>query len=199
MAPRFALDADDRIVPGDPPHHAGDEESLDVWGFRDSAFTVLPNGHVTLTGSRYPLSGAELPDLLPWTSRVLGVALDPRDTHDSAYPPDVPAPRAHPLFVAELRTFLTADAVTTDAAIRLRHGHGHTLEEMYAHQVRAPRTAARSRGVPPHRGRRRRAGGGGGAPRRLPRALRRRHERHRRAPLPERRGADDRVGGHANG
>jgi alkyldihydroxyacetonephosphate synthase len=126
-----ARDDRERIVPGDPPHHAEDEESLDVWGFRDSAFAVLPNGHVTLTGSRYALSGAELPDLLPWTSRILGVALDPRDTHDSRYPPDVPAPREHPLFLAELRTVLPPAALTTDAAIRLRHGHGHTLEEMY--------------------------------------------------------------------
>ena len=41
---------------------AGDEESLDVWGFRDSGFRILPNGSVLLTGSRYALSGVELPE-----------------------------------------------------------------------------------------------------------------------------------------
>ncbi len=49
---RAASDVHGRIIPGDPPHHEGDEESLDVWGFRDTAFTALPNGHVALTGSR---------------------------------------------------------------------------------------------------------------------------------------------------
>lgn len=122
----------DRITPGASPAHEGDEESLDVWGFRDSAFTVLPNGNVVLTGSRYALSGAELPDLLPWTSRVLDVHLEPDDTHDSGYPPDVPPPRESPLFAAELRSFLPDDSLSTDAMVRLRHGHGHTLEDMYA-------------------------------------------------------------------
>jgi hypothetical protein len=43
-------DVHDRIIPGDPPHHDGDEESLDAWGFRDSAFTVRPNDQVVLAG-----------------------------------------------------------------------------------------------------------------------------------------------------
>ncbi len=37
-------DVHDRIIPGDPPYHDGDEESLDEWGFRDSGFTARPNG-----------------------------------------------------------------------------------------------------------------------------------------------------------
>ena len=89
-----STDVRNRIIPGDPPRHAGDEESLDVWGFRDSAFTLLPNGNVVFSGSRYPLCGAELPDLLPWTRDTLGVAIEPDDIHDSTYPPDVPAARA---------------------------------------------------------------------------------------------------------
>ena len=126
-----ANDVRDRIIPGDPPHHDGEEESLDVWGFRDSAFTVLPNGHVVLSGSRYPLSGAELPDLLPWTRSILDVDLEPHDTHDSAYPPEVPPPRENPVFLEEVRKFLSEESLSTDAEIRLRHGHGHTLEDMY--------------------------------------------------------------------
>jgi alkyldihydroxyacetonephosphate synthase len=120
------------IDPGPPLIRQGDEESLDVWGFRDSAFAVLPNGHVVLSGSRYPLSGAELPELLPWTSRVLGVDLTPDDVHESAYPPEVPAPREHPAFLSDLRGFLSPESIAHDDETRLRHGHGHTLEEMYA-------------------------------------------------------------------
>lgn len=126
-----AHDVDDRIIPGDPPPH-GDEESLDAWGFRDSAFTVLSNGHVLLTGSRYPLSGLELPDLLPWIRNVLGIDLELDDTHDSAYPTEVPSPHENLAFLKEIREFLPAESVSADAEIRLRHGHGHTLEEMYA-------------------------------------------------------------------
>ncbi|MFQ5890981.1 MAG: FAD-binding oxidoreductase [Gemmatimonadota bacterium] len=122
----------DRIIPGNPPRHDGDEESLDVWGFRDSGFTVLPNRRVLLTGSRYPLCGVELPDLLPWTRKVLGVDFALDDTHDSAYPPEVPPPRESLAFLKEVRQFLPGESLTSDVEIRLRHGHGHTLGEMYA-------------------------------------------------------------------
>ena len=124
-------DLHDRIIPGDPPHHEGDEESLDVWGFRDSGFTVHPSGQVVLAGSRYELSGAELPDLLPWIRSIFDVDLDIEDTHDSAYPPKVPPPRENHAFLNEVRSILPRGALSTDTEIRLRHGHGHTLEEMY--------------------------------------------------------------------
>lgn len=121
-----------RIIPGNPPAPEEAEESLDVWGFRDSGFRVLPNGHVLLTGSRYALSGQELPDLLPWIRSVMAVDFPPTDTHDSAYPPDVPEPRRSDGFFRELTELLPADAISSDPLVRLRHGHGHTLEEMYA-------------------------------------------------------------------
>lgn len=125
-------DDHDRIVPGDPPHHDGDEESLDVWGFRDSGFTTSANGQVMLAGSRYPLSGTELPDLLPWVRGILGVDFDLEDTHDSAYPPAVPPPRENRAFLNEARRILREGDLSTDSETRLRHGHGHTVDEMYA-------------------------------------------------------------------
>ena len=125
-------DVHDHIIPGDPPYHDGDEESLDEWGFRDSGFTARPNGQVVLTGSRYELSGAELPDLLPWIRSILDVNLDVEDTHDSAYPPEVPSPRENHDFLKKARSILPQGALSTDTEIRLRHGHGHALEEMYS-------------------------------------------------------------------
>ncbi len=121
-----------RITPGDPPSRIGDEESLDVWGFRDSAFTVLENGSVKLLGSRYPLSGAELPDLLPWTSGVLGVTIDPKDIHEMSHTAKVPEPVEHPVFLSTIRKFLSEESISSDPDLRRRHGHGHTLEDMYA-------------------------------------------------------------------
>jgi alkyldihydroxyacetonephosphate synthase len=122
----------ERIVPGPAPSRPEDEESLDVWGFRDTAFRVNSRGNVELTGSRYPLSGSELPDLLPWMQNVLEVELDPRDTHPSAYPPTVPPSRVKPELLEVLGKCLGDGAICEDPAIRLRHAHGHTQQEMYA-------------------------------------------------------------------
>jgi alkyldihydroxyacetonephosphate synthase len=120
------------IIPPPPPPDDEQLISPDVWGFRDTQFAVLPNGNVTLAGARYALSGQELPDLLPWVQRVLGVDLPATDTHESVYPPSIPAPIACPAFLSAVHEILPPDAVTSDPLVRLRHGHGHTLEEMYA-------------------------------------------------------------------
>src|ERR1051325_1700278 len=125
-------DAPHRIIPADAPGRDGDEESLDGWGFRDSEFIVRADGSVLLTGSRYALSGLELPDLLPWIRKVMGVDFPANDTHDSSFPPELPAPRASPGFLGAVGEILPADAISSDPLVRLRHGHGHTLEEIYA-------------------------------------------------------------------
>ena len=44
-----------RIVPEPYAPDPADEESLDVWGFRDTAFRAREDGVVVLTGSRYDL------------------------------------------------------------------------------------------------------------------------------------------------
>jgi alkyldihydroxyacetonephosphate synthase len=118
-----------------PPHHPLSDngaESQDAWGFRDSAFQVLSSGNVQLSGARYELSGVELPYLLPWIRRVMDIELPISDTHESSYPPQIPPPRDNLPFLHEIRTQLPEDAVSGDPLARLRHGHGHTLEEMYA-------------------------------------------------------------------
>ena len=117
-----------RFTPQPAPPEPTGAESLDAWGFRDSAFTVLPSGNVQLTGSRYELSGVELPYLLPWIRRVMAIELPVADTHESSYPPEVPPSRANLPFQSEIRGLLADDAISDDAMVRLRHGHGHTLE-----------------------------------------------------------------------
>ena len=121
-----------RIVPTAAPR--GDEPlSLDAWGFQDTSFKVLDNGNVTLTGSRYPLAGQELPYLLPWIRDVMQVELPTDDQRPSEYPPaKVPAPRRNAPLLAALRKVLPEDALADDGAVRMRHGHGHSLEEVYA-------------------------------------------------------------------
>ena len=125
-------DAGRRICPEPPRRRSGDCERLDGWGFADSGFRVDANGVVVLSGNRYDLAGTELPDLLPWVSRTIGIRLDPRAVNPSQYPPSIPEPRENPGFVGELRKFLPDDAICDDPESRLRHGHGHTQAEIYA-------------------------------------------------------------------
>ncbi|MGQ0703526.1 MAG: FAD-binding oxidoreductase [Gemmatimonadales bacterium] len=130
--PPLRDDSVSRVVPPPFTIPPDEEERLDGWGFRGMGFELLPNGSVILRGARYAGSGVELPDLLPWIRKILTIDLDPRDVHPPCYPPGVPEPRLPPGLVRELRAELPDDALTTDGEQRLRHGHGHTLEEIYA-------------------------------------------------------------------
>lgn len=122
----------ERMEPGALPEVAADAESPDVWGFADTAFRVLSNGSVVLTGSRYPLCGAELADLLPWMQEQIGIELRPADTRESGYPTRIPEARENPALLRALRELLPEEAISTAPELRLRHGHGHTLDEMWA-------------------------------------------------------------------
>jgi alkyldihydroxyacetonephosphate synthase len=110
----------------------GEAESLDVWGFRDTHFDISESGHVVIRGSRYELSGKELPRFLPWVREVLESDVNPRDIHQPGYPTTIPEPFIQPDFLMVLRKFLDTNQIDTSGEIRLRHGHGHTQEEMYA-------------------------------------------------------------------
>jgi alkyldihydroxyacetonephosphate synthase len=122
-----------RIEPPAPaPDEARDAVRNDGWGFADTAFSVTPDGHITVTGNRYPgLSGQVLPNLLPWFRRVIDVDF-PLDSPGGDYPPPVDEPRRADRFLAALDGVLAGDQVSTDPLVRLRRGHGHTVAEMEA-------------------------------------------------------------------
>ncbi len=87
-------------------------ESRATWGFDDTRFVLDRAGMVRLTGQRYSLCGT--------------------DQQQSAYPPAIAAPVRNAAFEAALQAIVPA-AQRTDAPLeRLRHGHGHTQDEMYA-------------------------------------------------------------------
>ena len=85
------------------------EESLDVWGFRDTVFRINSSGNVELTGTRYYFSGVEMPALLPWISGVMDVDILPEKTNPSNYPPAIPEAVVNPEFLDEVREFLTVE------------------------------------------------------------------------------------------
>jgi alkyldihydroxyacetonephosphate synthase len=121
-----------RIEPDPPELDPSEVESLDVWGFRDTRFRARPDGVVELTGSRYELSGQELVELLGWVQRTIHPGVTPDDLNPAHYPPAIPAPLRNDAFLEEVRKALAADQMSEDAELRLRRGHGHTLEEMWA-------------------------------------------------------------------
>src|SRR5215475_6005487 len=117
------------IIPKPPAAPGPDEaESLDVWGFSDTHFGVSENGHVMIRGSRYELSGKELPRFFPWVREVLEVELDPKDINQPSYPTLIPDAHVSDEFLSELRGFLGEQQIDSDGERRLRHGHGHTQE-----------------------------------------------------------------------
>jgi alkyldihydroxyacetonephosphate synthase len=119
------------IIP--KPIPADDEaESLDVWGFQDTRFDISENGHVMIRGNRYELSGKELPRFWPWVREVLEIDLDPRDVHNPQYPTRIPDPILSSEFLSTLQSFLSPSQIDVNGETRLRHGHGHTQEEMFA-------------------------------------------------------------------
>jgi len=122
----------ERFVPRMPAPESDGVPALDGWGFEDSGLQVTADGHVTMAGSRYPLSGAVLPNLVPWISKILEVEVDPFEDHRSQYPPHVPEPVRKESFVADLRSVLPAERIVDRPEVRLRHGHGHTQEEIWA-------------------------------------------------------------------
>lgn len=107
-----------------------DVESDFNWGFTDTAFEAQKNNSVILTGNRYPLSGQELPNLLPWMSEKLDMKLSYDDKNEPNYMPKIPERIINQQFEQELsKNFI--DKFSVDGMTRLRRGHGHTQEEMY--------------------------------------------------------------------
>ena len=126
------MNKDKLIYPETVVIGADEAESWENWGFRDTSFAINERDIVEITGSRYELSGKELPRLLPWIRETLAIDLDAKDQHKNAYPTEIPAPLESLAFSKTINEFLSEKQIDTDGENRLRHGHGHTQEEMFA-------------------------------------------------------------------
>ena len=69
---------------------------------------------------------------LPWIRETLNIALDSKDIHRPSYPTTIPPYQLTPEFRAAIESFLSPTQIEYDGEIRMRHGHGHTQEEMFA-------------------------------------------------------------------
>lgn len=120
-----------RIVPEPPVSQRGDEESKSVWGFHDTAFSIIDDSVVRMSGGRYELAGQDLPDLLGWVRNTIHPDVGADNLNPSNYPPPIPEPIVNDAFIAAIRGFLSDEQVSDESEVRLRRGHGQTQEEMY--------------------------------------------------------------------
>jgi alkyldihydroxyacetonephosphate synthase len=89
-------------------------------------------GLVKVTGNRYPLSGQQLPSLIPWFSKLMDVEIFTAEKYQSSYPPIIPESIINHDFLVEVRGVFEEDQIIVDPKQRLKHGHGHSQSEMYA-------------------------------------------------------------------
>jgi alkyldihydroxyacetonephosphate synthase len=120
------------IYPENNSHENDGEESIDVWGFQDTQFHMESEGLVEVAGNRYPLSGHQLPSLIPWFSKLMDVEISAAEKYQSSYPPIIPESIINRDFLVEERGVIEEDQIVLDPKQRLRHGHGHSQSEMYA-------------------------------------------------------------------
>lgn len=122
-----------RLIHPEPPVITEAEtESSENWGFRDTRFAFGDDGVITVLGDRYELSGQKLVRLLPWIREVLEVNIDPAEIHQSQYPTAIPEAKTNEPFESAIASILSSGQIDRDGESRLRHGHGHTQEEMFA-------------------------------------------------------------------
>jgi alkyldihydroxyacetonephosphate synthase len=102
------------------------------WGFKDTRFILQPDRSVTVTGSRYAISGTEMPDFIPFVEEMLGVTIDPQDLKPEVSNKPVAPPIMNDNFYRALQTSFPDSQYSQDSSDRLLHSHGQTtVDEVY--------------------------------------------------------------------
>ncbi|MCW5879784.1 MAG: FAD-binding oxidoreductase [Anaerolineae bacterium] len=102
------------------------------WGFKDTRFVVRPDRSVYVTGSRYAISGPDMPDFIPFAEEMLQIKFDLADLKPERQDKPVPPPRVNPAFARALAEAFPATQVSQDDDERLLHSHGQTTaDEVY--------------------------------------------------------------------
>uniref|UniRef100_A0A8H7K5Y5 Alkylglycerone-phosphate synthase n=1 Tax=Bionectria ochroleuca TaxID=29856 RepID=A0A8H7K5Y5_BIOOC len=122
---------DTRVVPkGRPVRHDG-EENAHTWGFSDTQYQISKDGHLEISGTRYSTSGSKFPALLPWMENIMEMKV-PREQLQPRRPAeaDLPSPIRNEEFLLAIGKHLDQIQISEDPLMRLRHCHGHSLEDM---------------------------------------------------------------------
>ncbi|WP_420642527.1 FAD-binding oxidoreductase [Candidatus Leptofilum sp.] len=102
------------------------------WGFTDTYFKLNPDKTVTVTGSRYALSGTVMHEFLPFVEEMLDIKLDYDNLKPIVQEKPVPPARLNDDFYQAVQTQLSPEKVSVDDRQRLIHSHGQTTaDEVY--------------------------------------------------------------------
>ena len=102
------------------------------WGFTDTYFSLNPDRTVTVTGSRYALSGTVMHEFLPFVEEMLDIKIDYDNLKPVVTNRPVPRPALNDAFYQAIQAALAPEKVTTDDRQRLIHSHGQTTaDEVY--------------------------------------------------------------------
>lgn len=102
------------------------------WGFADTKMIIKPNRAVFMTGNRYALAGFDMPDLVPFIEKTLGITLDIHDVKVECADKPVPPPVQHAEFCQAVAQLFPESRYSFDPRERLIHSHGQTTaDEVY--------------------------------------------------------------------
>lgn len=102
------------------------------WGYKDTALVLQPDRSVHVTGKRYELSGAVMPEFFDFIETMLGVTIDPNDVKAECVEKPVPPPNLNESFYQAVQQCFDARQYTLDPYERLLHSHGQTTaDEVY--------------------------------------------------------------------
>lgn len=102
------------------------------WGYKDTEFVTLPNGVTSVSGSRYAISGTEMPGFLPFVEEMLAIKLDLQDVKPERADKPVTPPNINQPFLDALRAAYNESQISLEDGVRLLHSHGQTTaDEVY--------------------------------------------------------------------
>jgi alkyldihydroxyacetonephosphate synthase len=96
------------------------------WGYADTKFVVKPDLNIFLTGSRYNISGYDMPYLVPFAYEALGTQIDFSTPRPGREKPYVSPARPNGAFVRAVEAAFPATRIATDDRQRILHSHGQT-------------------------------------------------------------------------
>jgi alkyldihydroxyacetonephosphate synthase len=127
------------------PHDTSkDHTKWNGWGYADTKFFVNADGHVELSGARYDTvfkAKRVMPGFRPWVEKVMSVDLAHLSPAREAFPTLPPPVVNQPFLDYVLTEKKCCREFYMDPVARLRHGHGHTCQEVY--ELRYSRTMGR--------------------------------------------------------
>ncbi|VAW43077.1 hypothetical protein MNBD_CHLOROFLEXI01-3764, partial [hydrothermal vent metagenome] len=102
------------------------------WGFKDTCFSLNPDHTVTVTGSRYAISGTVMHEFLPFVEEMLDIKIDFNNLKTEVKDRHIPAPNLNEAFHEALKEAWSPEKFSVDGRQRLIHSHGQTTaDEVY--------------------------------------------------------------------